>query len=81
LVSILRRTFIKIYIVLWFITGCKVSYRPYEFDNNPEIIAPDYANEESWAVLLMVLVRVDIGIQHLNHMESGEMKKDFISEI
>lgn len=51
MVSILRKTFIKVYIVLWFITGCKVSYRPYEFDNNPEIIAPDYTNEESWAVL------------------------------
>ena len=32
-----KRNFFKIYVLLWFITGCKISYKTYEFEKAPEI--------------------------------------------
>tara|TARA_B100000886_G_scaffold224317_1_gene156122 strand:- start:3580 stop:4605 length:1026 start_codon:yes stop_codon:yes gene_type:complete len=46
-----KRNFFKIYVLLWFITGCKISYKTYEFENAPEILKPDYSKSESWAVI------------------------------
>ena len=46
-----KRNLLKIYILLWFITGCKISYKTYDFDKAPEIKKPNYSNDESWAVL------------------------------
>ncbi|MBJ34299.1 MAG: hypothetical protein CMC90_00140 [Flavobacteriaceae bacterium] len=47
----LKRNFFKIYILLWFISGCKLSYNTYDFEESPEIQEPDYSKNESWAVL------------------------------
>ncbi len=46
-----KRNFFKIYVLLWFITGCKISYKTYEFEKAPEILKPDYSKSESWAVI------------------------------
>jgi len=46
-----KRNLIKVYILLWFITGCKLTHNTYEFEKSPEIAEPDYSNENSWAVL------------------------------
>jgi hypothetical protein len=46
-----KRNFFKIYVLLWFITGCKLSYNTYDFEESPEISKPNYSNNESWAVL------------------------------
>ena len=46
-----KRNFFKIYVLLWFITGCKISYKTYGFEKAPEIIKPDYSKSESWAVI------------------------------
>ena len=46
-----KRNLLKIYVLLWFITGCKISYKTYDFENSPEIEKPNYSNNNSWAVL------------------------------
>ena len=46
-----KRNFLKLYVLLWFITGCKISYKTYDFEDSPEIQKPNYSNDESWAVL------------------------------
>ena len=46
-----KRNLLKIYVLLWFITGCKISYKTYNFENSPEIEKPNYSNNNSWAVL------------------------------
>ena len=46
-----KRNLLKIYVLLWFVTGCKISYKTYDFDKAPEIKKPNYSNDESWAVL------------------------------
>ena len=46
-----KRNLLKIYVLLWFITGCKISYKTYDFEKSPEIEKPDYSNNDSWAVL------------------------------
>ena len=46
-----KRNFFKIYVLLWFITGCKVSFNTYDFEESPEISKPNYSNNDSWAVL------------------------------
>ena len=38
-----KRNFFKIYVLFWFITGCKISYKTYEFEKAPEIKKPDYS--------------------------------------
>ena len=47
----MKRKFLKLYILLWFLTGCKITYKPYDFDNSPVINEPDYSDEKNWAVL------------------------------
>jgi hypothetical protein len=37
--------------LLWFVTGCKISYNTYDFDKSPEIVKPNYSDKDSWAVL------------------------------
>ena len=37
--------------LLWFITGCKISYNTYDFEKSPEIAKPNYSENDSWAVL------------------------------
>ena len=37
--------------MLWFVTGCKISYNTYDFDKSPEIEKPNYSDKDSWAVL------------------------------
>lgn len=46
-----KRNFFKIYVLFWFLTGCKLSYNTYDFEEAPEIQAPDYSKNDSWAVL------------------------------
>ena len=46
-----KRNFFKIYVLLWFITGCKIPYKTYDFEKAPEIQKPDYSKKESWAVI------------------------------
>ncbi len=46
-----KRNLLKIYVLFWFITGCKISYKTYEFESSPDIRKPDYKNTNSWAVL------------------------------
>jgi hypothetical protein len=38
-------------VLLWFITGCKISYNTYDFEKSPEIAKPNYSENDSWAVL------------------------------
>ena len=45
-----KRNLLKVYVLLWFVTGCKISYKTYDFENSPEILEPDYSNNDSWAV-------------------------------
>ena len=47
----MKRKFLKLYILLCFVTGCKATYKPYDFDNSPVINEPDYSNQKNWAVL------------------------------
>ena len=47
----MKRKFLKLYILLWFLTGCKITYKPYDFDNSPVIDEPDYSDKKNWAVL------------------------------
>ena len=30
-----KRNLIKVYVLLWFITGCKISYKTYDFEDSP----------------------------------------------
>jgi len=46
-----KRNLLKVYVLLWFVTGCKISYNTYDFDKSPEIVKPNYSNKDSWAVL------------------------------
>ena len=46
-----KRNLLKVYILLWFVTGCKISYNTYDFDKSPEIVKPNYSDKDSWAVL------------------------------
>jgi len=46
-----KRNLLKVYVLLWFVTGCKISYNTYDFDKSPEIVKPDYSDKDSWAVL------------------------------
>ena len=46
-----KRNLLKVYVLLWFLTGCKISYNTYDFEKSPEIAKPDYSNNDSWAVL------------------------------
>ena len=46
-----KRNLIKVYVLLWFITGCKISYKTYNFEDSPNIETPDYSKSNSWAVL------------------------------
>ena len=46
-----KRNLIKVYVLLWFITGCKISYKTYNFEDSPNIETPDYSKSDSWAVL------------------------------
>ena len=46
-----KRNLIKVYVLLWFITGCKISYKTYNFEDSPNIETPDYSKTNSWAVL------------------------------
>ena len=46
-----KRNLLKIYVLLWFVTGCKISYNTYDFDKSPEIVKPNYSDKDSWAVL------------------------------
>ena len=46
-----KRNLIKVYVLLWFITGCKISYKTYNFEDSPKIETPDYSKSDSWAVL------------------------------
>lgn len=47
----MKRKFLKIYILLCFITGCRIAYKPYDFENSQVISEPDYSDENNWAVL------------------------------
>jgi hypothetical protein len=46
-----KRNLLKVYVLLWFVTGCKISYNTYDFDKSPEIVKPNYSDKDSWAVL------------------------------
>jgi hypothetical protein len=46
-----KRNLLKVYVLLWFVTGCKISYNTYDFDKSPEIEKPNYSDKDSWAVL------------------------------
>ena len=46
-----KRNVLKVYVLLWFITGCKISYNTYDFEKSPEIAKPNYSENDSWAVL------------------------------
>ena len=46
-----KRNLLKVYVLLWFVTGCKISYKTYDFDKSPEIVKPNYSDKDSWAVL------------------------------
>ncbi len=46
-----KRNLLKVYVLLWFVTGCKISYNTYDFDKSPEIVKPNYSDKNSWAVL------------------------------
>src|SRR5210317_520813 len=46
-----KRNLLKVYLLLFFLTSCKVSYNTYDFEKSPEIVKPDYSNNDSWAVL------------------------------
>ena len=46
-----KRNLLKLYVLLWFVTGCKISYKTYDFENSPEILEPNYSSIDSWAVL------------------------------
>ena len=46
-----KRNLLKVYVLLWFVTGCKISYNTYDFDKSPEIAKPNYSDKDSWAVL------------------------------
>ena len=46
-----KRNLLKVYVLLWFITGCKISYKTYDFEDSPKIAIPDYSENDSWAVL------------------------------
>jgi hypothetical protein len=46
-----KRNLLKVYVLLWFVTGCKISYSTYDFDKSPEIVKPNYSDKDSWAVL------------------------------
>ena len=46
-----KRNLLKVYVLLWFVTGCKISYNTYDFDKSPEILKPNYSDKDSWAVL------------------------------
>ena len=46
-----KRNLLKVYVLLWFVTGCKISYNTYDFDKSPEIVKPNYNDKDSWAVL------------------------------
>ena len=46
-----KRNLIKVYVLIWFITGCKISYKTYNFEDSPNIETPDYSKSNSWAVL------------------------------
>ena len=46
-----KRNLLKVYVLLWFVTGCKISYNTYDFDKSPEIVKPNYRDKDSWAVL------------------------------
>ena len=46
-----KRNLLKVYVLLWFVTGCKISYNTYDFDKSPEIVKPNYSDNDSWAVL------------------------------
>ena len=46
-----KRNVLKVYVLLWFITGCKISYKTYDFEKSPEIAKPNYSENDSWAVL------------------------------
>ena len=46
-----KRNLLKVYVLLWFVTGCKISYNTYDFNKSPEIVKPNYSDKDSWAVL------------------------------
>ena len=46
-----KRNLLKVYVLLWFVTGCKISYNTYDFNKSPEIVKPNYSDKNSWAVL------------------------------
>jgi len=46
-----KRNLLSVYVLLWFITGCSISYNTYDFEDSPQIKIPDYSNSNSWAVL------------------------------
>ena len=46
-----KRNLLKVYVLLWFVTGCKISYNTYDFDKSPEIVKPNYNDKDSLAVL------------------------------
>ena len=37
-----KRNLIKVYVLLWFITGCKISYKTYNFEDSPIIETPEF---------------------------------------
>ena len=47
----MKRKFLIIYILLCLITGCGITYKPYDFENSQVISEPDYSDENNWAVL------------------------------
>ena len=48
---LINSKFLKIYILLCFITGCRIAYKPYDFENSQVISEPDYSEEKNWAAL------------------------------
>ena len=47
----MKRKFLIIYILLCLITGCGITYKPYDFENSQVISEPDYSEEKNWAAL------------------------------
>ena len=72
-----KRNLIKVYVLLWFISGCKISYKTYNFEDSPKIETPNYSKSDSWAVLPDNLPDE---IAYLNKIEEKKYKNcsDFI---
>ena len=55
-----KRNLLKVYVLLWFVTGCKISYNTYDFDKSPEIEKPNYSDKDSLGRLYLELSQMKV---------------------